>query len=77
MVSTIVDREEPEFSDDRDEMFLGAVHSYSKADNCPWVVKLSLNREVAEFNIDTGADVTVVPSEMYSLDRDGPLKRST
>ncbi len=58
-------------------MFLGAVHSYSKADNCSWVVKLSLNREMAEFKIDTGADVTVIPSEMHSLDRDGPLKRPT
>ena len=43
----------------------------------PWVVKLSFNREVAEFKIDTGADVTVVPSEMYSFDLDGPLKRPT
>ena len=40
----------------------------------PWDVRVTLNDRDLNFEIDTGADVTVIPQSAYSIDRDGPLR---
>ena len=41
-----------------------------------WMTKLKLNRRMIKFKIDTGADVTVIPSTTYVLYYDGLLHRT-
>jgi len=41
-----------------------------------WTVVLGLNNSQTEFKIDTGADITVVPEQIYHEPRDGPLSSS-
>ena len=50
--------------------FPGMIHENK---NNPWVTELTLNGQTAQFKIDTGADVTVIPNTEYSRSRDGPL----
>ncbi len=43
-------------------MFLGAV--YSKGDN-QWTISIELNGKPTEFQIDTGAEASLIPEEVY------------
>ena len=44
------------------EAFLSAVHSEPKS---PWMIRLKFNNQTINFEIDTGADVTVIPLLLY------------
>ena len=55
-----------------ESVFLGAVHSQPEASK-PWNVILQMNGCPVEFKIDSGADVTMVPTELYQPNRDGAL----
>ena len=62
--------------DEEDFTFLDTVHSeiaVISGGTKPWTAVLHLNGHTTEFKIDTGADVTVIPTFMYKRSRDGPL----
>ena len=59
---------------DSDWKFLGVVIGVSLTKQ--WMTKLKLNRRMIKFKIDTGADVTVIPSTTYDPHCDGPLHRT-
>ena len=48
--------------DGNNEAFLGAVGSDQ---NNPWLVKVQLMNTDVEFHIDTGAEVSVIPQQLY------------
>ncbi len=48
--------------DSDEEVFLGAVHS--KGDN-QWTISIELNGKPTEFQIDTGAEASLIPEEVY------------
>ena len=52
---------------------MSAVHS----SDSKWHKTLTLNKCTLTFKVDTGADVTVIPSTDYSIQYDGPLQPST
>ena len=52
--------------------FLGAI---TEEESKPWFTTLNVNKRPINFKIDTGADVTVIPEEVYSRKRDGPLQQ--
>ena len=54
-----------------DEKFLGAI---TQENSEPWIVQIQVNRHPVNFKIDTGADVTIIPSRLYRRNRDGPLE---
>ena len=56
-----------------ESVFLGAVHSQPEASSKPWNVMLQMNGCPVEFKIDSGADITVVLTELYQPNRDGAL----
>ena len=56
-----------------DSKFLGAI---TQGERKPWTVKIQVNKYPIVFKIDTGADVTALPSELYRRDRYGPLKQT-
>ena len=56
-----------------EESFLGAVHSTTSNQAKPWAVTLKMNGSPIEFKIDTGADVTVIPTDLYVPSLDGVL----
>ena len=43
-------------------------------DSDSWRVKLNLNNRSLDFNVDTSADVTVIPEKCYAPSLDGELK---
>ena len=59
---------------DSDWKFLGVITGTSATKQ--WMTKLKLNRRMIQFKIDTGADVTVIPSTTYNRYYDGPLHRN-
>ena len=58
----------------RNEAFLGSVRSESNSDK--WKINLLLNKELVNFKIDTGADVTVIPDSLYSSNKHWGTLRS-
>ena len=58
-----------------EEAFLGTVSEGGT--NRPWMIELKLNKHPILFKIDTGADVTVIPQNVYCKERDGPLRCAT
>ena len=62
--------------DSEEEAFLGTVSANAVGANAPWLVKAKLNGADIEFKVDTGADVTVIPEQLYSTARDGELQPS-
>ena len=52
-------------------MFLGVDSGINITNQ--WMTKLKLNLQIIKFKIDTGADVTVIPSTTYDLYYDGTL----
>ncbi|XP_054267309.1 uncharacterized protein K02A2.6-like [Macrosteles quadrilineatus] len=48
---------------DPSKKFIGCVY-YSKTKNDPWTINVRLNEDTVKFKIDTGADVTVIPSNI-------------
>ncbi|CAB4017360.1 Retrovirus-related Pol poly from transposon [Paramuricea clavata] len=56
--------------------FLGSVMSCNR-DKDPWQVDLKLNGQPTKFNIDTGADITVIQEAIYSNLVPRPLLQST
>ena len=56
-----------------DTKFLGAI---TQGERKPWTVKIQVNKHPILFKIDTGANVTALPSELYRRDRYGPLKQT-
>ena len=69
-----------DISDDGEDLsFLDTIHSEVAAINGgtkPWTAVMQLNGHTTEFKIDTGADVTVIPTLVYKKSRDGPLVSS-
>ena len=65
-----------DISDNKEDLtFLDTVDSQVTVINGgtkPWTAVLQLNNHKTEFKIDTGADVTVIPTHMYRKSRDGP-----
>ena len=47
------------------ESFLGAVSSHDNTTTSPWVVTVWLNDTLVQFQIDTGAEVTVIRTGLY------------
>ena len=47
------------------DSFLGAVCSHDNTTTSPWVVTVWLNDTPVQFQIDTGAEVTVIPTGLY------------
>ena len=47
------------------DSFLGAVSSHDNTTTNPWVVTMWLNDTLVQFQIDTGAEVTVIPTGLY------------
>ena len=47
------------------DSFLGAVSSHDNTTTSPWVVTVWLNDTLVQFQIDTGAEVTVIPTGLY------------
>ena len=66
---------------EQDEFFLGELTELSAVRGSTgdsWKVKVSLNGMLAEFKVDTGADVTVIPPSLYhSLPPALSLSRTT
>ena len=60
-------------TDIEQELFLGAIHR-KRGDQ--WKVTLQLDGQPIEFRIDTGADVTIIPKEMYVGSAHKPLQRA-
>ena len=62
-----------------DDNFLGPVYasdvSAVQSDN-KWTKRIEVNGWVITLKVDTGADVTVIPQDMYSETQDGPLQPS-
>lgn len=58
-----------------DWKFLGAVIG-DRTMTKPWMTSLKLNQRVVNFKIDTGADVTVIPTTTYKIEDDGPLRKT-
>ena len=58
----------------QDIVFLGSVSTEGFED--PWLVKLYQENMETELKIDTGAHVTVIPADMYSMEQFGKLQRS-
>ena len=58
-----------------EEAFLGTVSEGGT--NRPWMIELKLNNHPILFKIDTGANVTVIPQNVYCKERDGPLRCAT
>ena len=56
-----------------DTKFLGVI---TQGESKPWTVKIQVNKYPIVFKINTGADVTALPSELYRRDRYGPLKQT-
>ena len=63
--------------DSQEEAFLRTVSANAIGANAPWLVKVKLNGDDIEFKVDTGADVTVIPEQLYSAARDGKLQPSS
>ena len=57
------DRGAEDSSDDTVETFIGVVGSQQESPM--WTVDIMMNNCTAEFSIDTGADVTVIPEQLY------------
>ena len=53
---------------------MGVVTAVSLTKQCR--TKLKLNQQMIKFKIDTGSDVTVIPSTTYDPYYDGPLHRT-
>ena len=60
---------------EEEDAFLGVVSSNKSIDS--WMVNLYLNKQSLDFKIDTGADVTVIPTSVYRKSKHGPLKSSS
>ena len=63
--------------DSRRKCSLGTVSANAIGANALWLVKVKLNGDDIEFKVDTGADVTVIPEQLYSAARDGKLQPSS
>ena len=55
------------------EAFLGAVGAEQSN---PWLVKVRLMNQTVEFHIDTGAEVSVIPQQLYQKLGRPPLTRA-
>ena len=58
-----------------DEAFMGMVRQSQESN--PWSITLSVNGTPVEFKIDTGADVTVIPTSILRSIPDATLKPAT
>ena len=63
-VSPACINESNEYDDQSEDGFLGAVTSETSLQN-QWLVTVVLNCVLVKFNIDTGADVTVITEDLY------------
>ncbi|KAE8284596.1 Retrovirus-related Pol polyprotein from transposon 17.6 Protease [Larimichthys crocea] len=60
---------------DEDVVFLGSVSE--KAQASPWMTEVTMDNHKAVFKIDTGADVTAVPEQLYAQGQFNKLARAT
>lgn len=60
---------------DEDVAFLGSVSE--KAQASPWMTEVKVDNHKAVFKIDTGADVTAVPEQLYAQGQFSKLARAT
>lgn len=58
-----------------EEVYLGKVTSQLGSE--PWRITACVNGSPVEFKVDTGADVTAIPSRVYNKSLMGPLSRPT
>ena len=70
--------------DSEDEVFVGAVENSESlmipmvsTGTKPWTVNILLNKFPVEFQIDTGADVSVIPEDLYKKLEAPPLHSSS
>ena len=64
-------------SDEGNDVFLGAVHDSEEEWVSQWWVPLEVNSVPMKFKIDTGADISVMPEEMFSQLKEVSLTPST
>ena len=57
---------------EQEDTFLGSIDTVTDSSK-PWITDILVNDESLQFEVDTGADVTVIPVKSYSEIRDGPL----
>ena len=63
--------------DEGNDVFLGAVHDSEEECVSQWWVPLQVNSVPMKFKIDTGADVSVMPEEMFTQLKEVSLTPST
>lgn len=57
---------EIDIESDEDEEFLGAIYGSASSGDCkPWLTTIQVNGHLVEFKIDTGADVTAIPEQIF------------
>lgn len=59
-------------TDSEDCVFLGELGSERSK---PWMQNIKLNGENIDFKLDTGADVTSIPENIYRPNRDNELQK--
>ena len=55
---------------DYDQVFLGTIGTEN---GNPWIVPLQVTNEIVDFHIDTGAEVSVIPNQVYQQLNSPPL----
>ena len=55
---------------EKEWQFLGTI---TGVETKPWLTELLVNQRKIKLKIDTGADVTGIPAELYDQQKDGPL----
>ena len=67
-------------SSEEDVYFMGEIvrlDTISNADTKPWTADIKVNETTVAFKIDSGADVTVIPSTTYQQLKKQPILKST
>ena len=67
--------ENSDSEDDSPAIFLGEI-SDTRNDQGAWETKIAVNGKLINFKLDSGADVSVIPSEIYTSEY-GPLEKAT
>ncbi|XP_064481290.1 uncharacterized protein LOC135394473 [Ornithodoros turicata] len=57
------------------ELYLREVSATPK--DAPWVIAARVNDELVNFKVDTGADITAIPSAVYDRRTMGPIKKTS
>ena len=65
-----VHQETPREECDYDQVFLGTIGTEN---GNPWIVPLQVMNEIVDFHIDTGAEVSVIPDQVYQQLNSPPL----